>query len=303
MRVLITGACGFAGRYLVAELTAAGHEPYGFGLEPPPEGPFCPVIQGDILKPDSLLAAVRQVNPEAGVHLAAMASPPDAATKGALMAAVNVQGTVHVLEAFRKEAPNARLLVVSSARVYGSGKPGIPICEEDPLNPDSLYAVTKEAADRITLQYAKDFRLPFMTARPHNHTGPGQAETLIVGSFVAQFRRMGAGEIPAILKTGNLDSSRDFLDVRDVVRAYRLLLETGCPGLAYNIAANRPVTIRDLIGTLSRLSGVKPETRVDPARFRPVDSSALLDTTRLEKDTGWRPHLSLEETLRDMLTA
>lgn len=303
MRVFITGACGFAGRYLIAELSAAGHEPYGFGLEPPPKDAFCPVIQGDILQPESLLAAVRRVKPEAGVHLAAMASPPDAATKGALMAAINIQGTVNVLEAFRKEAPAARLLAVSSARVYGSGKPGVPIREDDPFHPDSLYAVTKEAADRITLQYARDFNLPFMTARPHNHTGPGQPEGLIVGSFVAQFRRMAAGAVPPVLKTGNLDSSRDFLDARDVVRAYRLLLESGCPGCAYNIAANKPVTIRELVDTLARLSGVKPEIRIDPARFRPVDSSALLDTTRLEKDTGWRPRLTLEETLRDMLTA
>jgi GDP-4-dehydro-6-deoxy-D-mannose reductase len=301
MRVFITGACGFVGRHLVRELEAAGHQPFGFGLEPSPGPDFCPVVQGDILNPQAVADAVMRVRPDAGIHLAAMASPTEATTRSALMAAVNVQGTVHVLEAFRRGAPLARLLVISSARVYGSRNPDVPIREDDPLTPDSLYAITKEAADRITLQYAADFNSPFMTARPHNHTGPGQGEAFIVGSFAAQFRRMAAGKTAPLLKIGNPDSSRDFLDVRDVVRAYRLLLEQGKPGLSYNIASGRHVTIRMIIDTLGLITGVKPEVLIEPARFRPSDFSALLDTTRLAEHTGWRPALTLEQTLRDMV--
>jgi GDP-4-dehydro-6-deoxy-D-mannose reductase len=301
MRVFITGACGFAGRHLVHELTEAGHEPFGFGLEPPPGPGFCPVIQGDILKPDEVAAAVREIRPEAGVHLAAMAAPADAASRAALMAAVNIQGTVHVLEAFRREAPRARLLAVSSARIYGSRTPPAPIREDEPPTPDSLYAITKEAADRLALQYAADFHAPFLTARPHNHTGPGQGEAFSVGSFAAQFRRMAAGLEPPVLKIGNPDSARDFLDVRDVVRAYRLLLEKGQPGLAYNIASGRSVSIGEIIAALSRITGLRPEVRIEPARYRPADFSAPLDTTRLAEHTGWRPRLTLDETLRDMV--
>jgi GDP-4-dehydro-6-deoxy-D-mannose reductase len=301
MRVFITGACGFVGQYLVRELIRAGHEPFGFGLEPPPPGPFCPVVQGDILQPGLLGETVRRLKPDAGIHLAALAAPADAATRGALMVAVNVQGTIHLLEAFRREAPAARLLTVSSARIYGSQSPDAPIPEDSPLAPDSLYAITKEAADRMTLHYAQEFGLPFMTARPHNHTGPGQGENFSVGSFAAQFRAMLAGAKPAVLTVGNLDSAREFLDVRDVVRAYRLLLEKGRPGQAYNIASGRQVSIRTLIETLSRLSGIRPAVEVDPARFRPADFSAPLDTNNLTADTGWKPELSLEDTLRDML--
>lgn len=301
MRVLITGACGFVGQYLVRELIGAGHEAFGFGLESPPPGPFCPVERGDILRSDSLHETVRRLKPDAGVHLAALAAPADAESRGALMVAVNVQGTIHVLEAFRREAPAARLLTVSSARIYGSQDPGKPIREDAPLAPDSLYAITKEAADRMTLHYGSEFGLPFMTARPHNHTGPGQGESFSVGSFVAQFRRIRAGASPAVLKVGNLDSAREFLDVRDVVKAYRLLLERGRPATAYNIASGRQVSIRTLIETLSRLSGVRPAVEIDPARFRPADFSAPLDTGRLSADTGWKPELTLEDTLRDML--
>ena len=301
MRVLVTGACGFVGRYLVRELTAAGHLPVGFGLEPPPASSFCPVIRGDILEADAVAAAVRDIRPDAAVHLAALAFPPDAASKPARMAAVNVQGTVHLLEAFRREAPAARLLMVSSARVYGSRVPAAPIREDDPLAPDSLYAVTKAAADLITLQYARDFGLPFMTARPHNHTGPGQSEQFSIAGFAAQFRRLAADSGRPAIQVGNLDSTRDFLDVRDVVRAYRLLLERGTAGLAYNIASGRCIPLSLLIDTLVRLSGVNPKREIDPARFRPTDSSAPLDTTRLTRDTGWTPALTLEDTLRDML--
>jgi GDP-4-dehydro-6-deoxy-D-mannose reductase len=301
MRILVTGVCGFVGRYLVRELADSGHEPFGFGLNPPSETGACPVIQGDILDPDALSAAVRKIRPDAAVHLAALACPTDGAAHSARMVSVNIQGTANVLEAFRQEAPQARLLALSSARVYGSRTPVIPLREDDPLDPDSLYAVTKEAADRLTLHYAREFGLSFMTARPHNHTGPGQAENLSVGSFAAQFRRMAAGSAPAVLKVGNLDSARDFLDVRDVVRAYRLLLERGRPGLAYNIASGRRISIRMLIDTLARLSGISPALEIDPTRYRPADFSAPLDTTRLVTDTGWAPRLTLEETLRDML--
>lgn len=301
MRVLVTGACGFVGRYLVRELAASGHTSVGFGLEPPPPDPFCPVIRGDILDAQAVADAVRRIRPDAAIHLAAMAFPPDGETQPARMAAVNIQGTVHLLDAVRREAPAARLLTVSSARIYGSRPSAAPLPEEAPLDPDSLYAATKAAADLLTLQYARAFGLPAMTARPHNHTGPGQPETMSVASFVAQVRRIAAGTAPPRLTVGNLASTREFLDVRDVVRAYRLLLEKGRPGQAYNIASGRPVSLASLVDTLARLAGVNPARDVDPARFRATDASAPLDTRRLVRDTGWTPAFPLEATLRDML--
>ncbi len=301
MRILVTGAAGFVGRYAVQELLAAGHAVVGFDQSTAPHLP-CPFTAGDVRDLALLRQTVRQTHPDAGIHLAALAFPPGADANPSLMAEINILGTVNLCEAFRQEVPNARLLVVSSARVYGSPTVSHPLPEETPLNPDSFYAVTKASADLLTLRYAQDWGCPFLVARPHNHTGPGQPEAYVVPSIIRQIQRATQTKANTVtLRVGNTASRRDFLDVRDVTRAYRLLLEHGVPGRPYNIASGRTLSIGELIETIARLAGVRPLFQPDSALLRPTDCSAPLDTSRIRHDTGWEPQIPLEQTLREML--
>jgi len=301
MRFLMTGIAGFVGRYAAREFLAAGHSILGFDHTPVPDLP-CPIVTGDIRDLSLLRDTVRQFRPDAGLHLAALAFPPGAEADPALMADVNVRGTVHLCEAFRREAPQARLLIVSSARVYGSRESPTPLKEDTPFNPDSFYAATKASADLLTLRYAQDWGCPFLVARPHNHTGPGQPDCYVIPSLIRQVLTAAQkGETSVTLRVGNISSRRDFLDVRDVVCAYRLLLEKGAPGHAYNIASGHIRSIGEVIETIARLAGVHVLLESDPALTRPTDSSAPLDISRLRLDTGWEPRIPFEQTLRDML--
>lgn len=304
MRVLVTGAAGFAGRHLIRELLAYGHQCVAFDLNfstSVPEG--VEFYSGDLQDDDRVAKVVAEVTPDACVHLGGLAFVPAGKTHPSLMLTVNTGGTVNVLEAFREYAPEARILVVTSAQIYAPNEEGRPLRETDPLCPIGLYAVSKAAADVATLAYARRYGMWTMTARPNNHTGPGQAPQFVVPSFVRQVRAIAEGRHRPVIAVGNLDSERLFLDVRDVVRAYRLLLEKGESGQAYNISGQRMVRIRDVLYLLCEMANVRAEFVVDPERLRPTDRSPVLDLTRLQTATGWEPRIALEQTLRDMLSA
>ena len=301
MRVLITGAGGFVGRHLVRELFAQGDDVITFDAQtalPIPE--LARHVAGDICDAAALLRAIEQTGPDACVHLAALSFVPAGWSEPARMFAVNAVGTVNVLEAFRKAGGLARILVVSSAEVYGLTPRARPIREDDPLNPGNIYAVTKAAADTAARLLAQKHGLQVMVVRPGNHIGPGQGGEFIVPSFARQFAEMARGRIEPVLRVGNLESGRDFVDVRDIVRAYRLLLQKGKPGLAYNIASGREIRIRDVVERFEAVSGLRPKVETDPARFRPEDHRPMLNIDRIKNDIGWAPAFSMEQTLRDV---
>jgi GDP-4-dehydro-6-deoxy-D-mannose reductase len=302
MRVLVTGACGFVGRYLLAELASRGHTGYGIdrGTAPSdlPVREFLPI---DICDAEALKTTVARLTPDACVHLAAIAFVPAGKSSPRKMTEVNVMGTTHLLEGLRTESPATRLLFVSTAQVYGTGARPAPAKEDDPLLPESLYGITKAAADGITRLYARQYGMPAMVARPYNHIGPGQAPDYVVASFARQVGAIREGK-PAVIKVGNLESLRDFTDVRDIVRAYCLLLEKGIPGESYNIASGHKVKIGEVLNTLCELAGVAPRIVRDEALYRPDDSCLELDTARLLKTTGWAPVIPLRQTLKDILT-
>ena len=304
MRILVTGACGFAGRHLVAELLAHRHAPVVLDLAEPPPGIFpadVPCHQGDLADAGALRRLVAEVQPEGCIHLAGLAFVPLGWSDPARMFQVNLLGTVNLLEALRRSAPQARLLLISSAEVYGRNLPAGPLGEDAPLAPDNPYALSKAAAEQMALMYCRRYALPALAARPCNHIGPGQSGDFVVPAFAAQLRAMTAGTRPPVMKVGNLDSRRAFLDVRDVARAYRLLLERGVPGQAYNVAGGGELSLRAVLESLCRVAGVQPAIEVDPALFRPTDRLPLLDAARLERATGWRPQIPLSDTLRDIL--
>lgn len=303
MRVLITGAAGFVGPHLARELAASGHEPWALVLpgETPPPG--LPAVAGSVASPDDLRRAFEEARPQGCVHLAGITFVPAVRDGAAAACEVNVVGTLRLLEAAQAFDPAPRTLVVSTAQIYGGGPWEGPLDEDAPMRPAHLYALTKMAADLGALLFHRDRGVPVMTARPVNHTGPGQAGQFVVASFAAQLAEMAAGRRPPEMRVGNLDSRRDFLDVRDVVRAYRLLLERGRPGLAYNIGSGRLERIGRLLELLSDIAGIRPRLVSDPALHRPTDSMPVLDCRRLARDTGWTQEIGLEQTLRDVYRA
>lgn len=304
MKLLVTGAGGFAGPHLIRELTAHGHTCIATDLDvaAPIEGALGQTAM-DLRDGAALDTLVKDGAFDGCIHMAGITFVPDGASDPDLMLSVNVRGTVTLLDAFRRHAPHARLLTVSTAHVYGTSAHAVPLTEDAPLRPLSMYAVTKAAADIATLSYAEHHGLPAMVVRPNNHTGPGQRPVFVAGAFARQVREIAAGRIPPRIRVGNLESKRDFMDVRDVVRAYRLVIEKGRHGQAYNIGTNTLKPIGAMLDTLCRRAGVAPERIVDPERFRPTDCSPQLDTTRLQHDTGWVPRIPFENTLRDMLNA
>ena len=301
-RVLVTGAAGFVGGHLVRELEAHGHVVATTDAVPAAAMPDCRVV--DLRDRDALRALVRETRPDACVHLGAISFVPDGDKNPSDLLTINIAGTVNLAEAIRTEAPACRLLFVSTAQVYGPvtsiRAANVPIRENAPLLPLSMYAISKTAAEHAVSAYGAAHGMQTLIARPANHTGPGQSPKFVAVSFARQILAAKVGEI-AEIRVGNLESIRDFTDVRDVVRAYRLILEHGQSGMAYNITTNARVSIRELLDRLMALAGASPRVVVDPALYRPGDASLRLDVSRLREHTGWTPQFKLDQTLADIL--
>ncbi len=297
MKILVTGACGFVGGFLKKELAAHGHEVIAQDRVPAAD------VQFDISDVEGTAEAVAKLHFDACIHLAGIAFVPRGWTEPKMMFDVNVGGTINLLDAFREFAPKARVLVVTTSQIYGNSPRPAPIREEDLCEPDNIYAVAKLAADQTTLLYHRRYGSAFMTARPANHIGPGQSPDFVVPSFAKQLREIAAGKREPKIFVGNLESIREFTDVRDIARAYRLLIENGKPGSAYNLASGRFVTIRWILDKLCEIAGVKPEIIVDPKLFRPTDEQPHLDFSRVAHDVGWRPEIPIEQSLADIFAA
>lgn len=282
--MLVTGAAGFVGQRLLAELAAQGHESRGIDVE-------C-----DIRDPRAVARSVRGSAPQALIHLAGLASVASSHTAAEETFAVNYMGARSILEAVRQEAPQCRVLLVGSGEVYGNRAPGGErFREEAAFAPGSPYAHSKACADRMGAAY-RELGVDVVRVRPFNHTGPGQDERFVVPSFARQLAEIAEGRKEAILRTGNLDCVRDFLDVEDVLSAYLTLLVPASGAGPFNIASGVGQRIGSLLETLCTIAGLEPEVVADPARFRPSDHS-VGDATALREATGWRPKVDLTHTL------
>jgi GDP-4-dehydro-6-deoxy-D-mannose reductase len=295
MKVLITGSRGFAARHLAVELLQAGHEVIKSDVEYAEDCYYC-----DLRDEDSLRKLVRSTQPDACVHLGGIAYVPMGWKDPELVYSVNLMGTLNLLEGFRHERPEARLLVVSSSLIYKNADSDKELDEEAYMYPPDIYAISKISADLTALGYAQRYGMPIMTARPINHTGPGQSDSFVTSAFATQLKQIKAGAVPPVMRVGNLDSRRDFLDVRDVVRAYRLLIEAGQGGEPYNIASGRLIPIRSVLEKLCDIAGVHPEIEVAPQLYRPTDSSPRMNVSKIRAATGWQPQIPLEQTLLDL---
>ncbi|NLF23953.1 MAG: NAD(P)-dependent oxidoreductase [Lentisphaerae bacterium] len=295
MRVLVTGAAGFVGRHAVAALRAAGHDPLPTDCR---ADDAAGIRALDICSPREVDQAVAALKPDACLHLAGVAFVPDAARNPGALNAINVEGPLHVARALVRHVPQARLLFVSSAQVYGYKDRPAPMTEDDPLRPGSPYAQSKAQAESALLELGGRHGLDVIIARPGNHTGPGQSPKFVVPAFIRSIRLYRDGQQPAI-PVGNLESERDFTDVRDVVSAYLTLLEHGRPRGIYNISAGLHLKIGQLLQRIAAMAGVDPVAQVDPARHRPTDAMPELDTSRL-RALGWTPRIPFDKTLADL---
>jgi GDP-4-dehydro-6-deoxy-D-mannose reductase len=288
VRAYLTGGEGFVGGYLAAHLRAAGDEVIL-------AGPAVDVTDGPAVRVDIAAAA-----PDVVYHLAALTHVGASWDDPAETMRVNAIGTVTVLEAAGRLEPSPAVVLVSSAEVYGRGD-GSQVSEEAPLRPISPYAASKVAAEFAGLQAHLGRGLPVVRARPFNHVGAGQSDAFVVSALarrIAAAERAGGGEV----RVGNLSSSRDFTDVRDVVRAYRLLAVAGEPGEVYNVCSGEAVEIADVARKLCALVEVEVELVTDSALYRPADVPVLRgDNTRISGLTGWKPEIALDETLVDVL--
>ncbi len=257
----------------------------------------------DVTDPAALRGALVDSEPDAVYHLAALTHVGRSYDEPSEVVRVNALGTLSVLEAARVCPRAPRVLVVSSAEVYGRvGEEDLPLREESPLAPVSPYAASKIAAEFLAIQAHLAYGLETIRVRPFNHVGPGQSTDFAVpalASRIVDAKKSGATWIPV----GNLDAKRDLTDVRDVVRAYRMLVIDGMPGSVYNVSSGRSIGIDDVANRLLELADADLELRPDPKLVRPVDVPVLLgDSSKLEKETGWRPEIELRQTLDDVLS-
>jgi GDP-4-dehydro-6-deoxy-D-mannose reductase len=284
-RVLVTGASGFAGRHLVAACRADGDEV----IEAPPSR------VADLRDAEAAIGVVAAARPDVVYHLAAQAhvgrswEDPGATLTG------NLAMTLNMLEAVRAEAPAAVFVLACSSEEYGPPSV-VPTSEDEVLKPANPYAVSKASCDLLGGLYAAAHGLRVVRARAFNHSGPGQEPVYAIASFA---RQVALGGDPVRVVTGNAETRRDYTDVRDVVRAYRMLAAAGEPGI-FNVCSGVSHSAREVVAALGRVAGVEVVHEVDPARVRPNEVMEVLGSfARLREATGWEPAIPFERTLLD----
>jgi GDP-4-dehydro-6-deoxy-D-mannose reductase len=303
VRVLITGASGFAGAWLTDACAEAGDEVLGVSRSGGGGHAGTRTARLDLQDADAVRRLIAEFEPEVLYHLAALSHVGRSWEDPATTLAANVSGATSVLEAVRHEAPQCRLVWASSCEVYGP-KTDLPVREDAALEPANPYAVSKAAGDMLARVYAEAYGLQIIRARPFNHAGPGQLPIFIVSSLAqqaAQARRDGVTHLR--IATGNPDARRDFTDVRDVVRAYRALAVPGVAPGVYNISTGRSVSAAEHVATVADLlAPIAVEHVVDPARVRAhevMDHRGSFE--RLHAATGWEPEIPLRQTMADTI--
>jgi len=304
LRALITGVQGFAGPHLIRMLRAeTDWELYGLGRsQRTPAVDYRPVSV-DLLDRDGIDTIVAEIAPTHVFHLAAQSHVPTSHTDGGATLINNIIGQKNLLDACRTLVTSPLILIVASGEEYGRARlEQMPLREDCPLNPTSPYAVSKIAQDYLGLQYFISYGLPIVRVRPFNHIGPGQSDRFVVPAFARQIARIEAGQQGPVVRVGNLEARRDFVDVRDVVRAYYLALTRGEPGEVYNIGGGAVVSIGEVLKMLLALSSRAITVEPNPDLLRPSDVPLFVaDSARLRAATAWEPTIPLARSLQDIL--
>ena len=304
-KALIIGAAGFVGPYLARHLVKDyGMEVYATKLSGNEQIDIPAwMYELDILNREEIIDLLYKIRPDYIFHLAAQSSVALAWEKPGLTIDVNIKGSVNVMDAVRDLYYKPRLLLIGSGEEYGHIKPNeVPIVEDNYLRPGNLYAATKVCQNMIAQIYAKAYDMEVIMVRAFNHIGPGQSPTFVVSDFCKQVVEIEKGLREPVMRVGNLRARRDFTDVRDVVRAYALLVQHGKAGETYNVGSGHAIEIQGILEMIIAQSGVDVKVEVDPNKIRPVDVPIIeADTTKLRSETKWVPEISLEQTIRETM--
>ncbi|MBW2996338.1 GDP-mannose 4,6-dehydratase [Candidatus Woesearchaeota archaeon] len=299
MKAFITGINGFVGKHLSALLLSRGFEVHGIDLSDSFDGDSKVNYQkADLLAPEELNQLMLKIKPDYIIHLAGFSSVKKSFEQPELCRKINVTGTKNLLDAVLSAKINPKILIITSADIYGTPK-SVPIPETAELNPVSPYAESRKEQEEICKQYME--KLQIIISRSFPHIGPGQAPIFVTSDFAKQIVEIEKGKEPTI-KTGNLEAKRDFTDVRDVVKAYLLALEKCKPGETYNICSGKEYSIKEILDMLLSLSQAEIKIEQDPDRMRPSDIPILQgDNSKFKEQTGWSPEIPIETTLKDIL--
>jgi len=308
LRSLITGVGGFAGSHLAEHLLAEGEEDV-WGVVHNSLGHARALVNRvhletvDLRNLDAVCQLLDRVRPTHIYHLAGQAFVPLSWDDPWATIETNVRSQLNLLQSLVKLKLRSRVLVVGSNEEYGYVDPrSLPIAERTRFRPDSPYGVSKVAQDLLGLQFFLSHEVYTVRVRPFNHIGPRQNDRFVAANFARQVAETEAGLQPPIIRVGNLTAQRDFTDVRDMVRAYRLSLHRGEPGEVYNIGCGRPRPVQQILDGLLALSTCPIEVQVDPRRLRPADVPiSYCDPGKLQHQTGWRPQIPFSQSLRDIL--
>lgn len=310
-RVLITGITGFAGSYLAEHLLSTKkYEISGTYLF---EDSIINIgkiknklnlIKAELSQDGSVFDVIKSVSPSIIFHLAALTSPADSFKNPTETLTNNISLQVNLLEAvIKNNLFNTKILIVSSADTYGVvKKEDLPIDEQTPFMPTNPYSVSKIAQDFLGLSYFLSYKLKIIRVRPFNHIGPRQSPGFVVASFAKQIAEIEKNKRKPVVYAGNLEAKRDFVNVKDMVRAYALAIEKGKDGDVYNLGSGTSYSISDILNMLINMSSSKIKIEKDKALFRPTDNPELIcDSSKFRELTGWKPTISIEKTLKDTL--
>lgn len=302
MKSLIIGAAGFVGYYLIKELQSTNDEVFCTKL------PFekidldnINVVDLDICNYEQVKDVLLSIKPDNIYHLAAQSSVALSWEKPAMTLNINIIGSTNILEVVRKELPKTKVLLVGSSEEYGRINLDRKINEEDQLNPKNIYALSKASVESLGKLYAEAYGLDIFMTRSFNHIGPRQLPNFVVSDFANQIAKIERGEQEPIISVGNLESYRDFTDVRDIVSAYRIIMSKSNKGEVYNVGTGHAIKINDILSMLLDQSKKKIEIQIDKNKFRPIDIKKIeADVSKIES-LGWKRKYDIKETIADVL--
>lgn len=302
MKTLITGIDGFVGTYLKELLLKRGDEVYGTTVDPILSQNNKMIFNMNLLDKERVLEVIKEIQPEAVYHLAAQSAVGLSWENPSLTMQINVNGTIHLLEAIRDHSKDAKILIVGSSDEYGPVKENeCPIDEEHPLRPVSPYGISKVTQEEVAKLFGQAYGLNIIRVRAFNHIGPGQGLNFVVPDFASKIATIERGAEP-IIRVGNLEAYRDFTDVRDITEAYAMLMEKGKVGEVYNVGSGKAIKIAQILDYLISLSTEDIQIEIDASKYRKIDTPLIMcNNNKIREHIGWEVKIDIKQTLQEVL--